>query len=99
MDKNTIAGNDIIHAKVENQIALITLNRPERLNAINRATIQAIHKAFDKFESDNEVAVVIIRGSGRAFSPGMDPKDDTVAGVSGKDGWQLEFSRLRRSCF
>ena len=93
-----MAGNDIIHAKVEDQIALNTLNRPERLNAINRVTIQAIHEAFDKFESDNEVAVVIIRGSGRAFSAGMDLKDDAVAGVSCKDGWQLEFSRLRRSC-
>ena len=87
-----MAEKDIIHTKVENQIALVTLNRPERLNAINRATIQAIQKAFDNFESNNDVAVVIIRGSGRAFSAGMDLKDDAVAGISGKDGWQQVLS-------
>ena len=87
-----MAENDIVHAKVEDRIALITLNRPERLNAISRATIQAIHTTLDKFESDNEVAIVIIRGSGRAFSAGMDLKDDAVAGVSGKDGWQQVLS-------
>ena len=70
MVRNRMAEKDIIHTKVENQIALVTLNRPERLNAINRATIQAIQKAFDKFESNNDVAVVIIHGSGRAFSAG-----------------------------
>ena len=86
MDENFIQVNR------ENRIAVITLNRPERLNAINRGTIRAVTTFLEGAEDDEDVAVVILRGAGRAFSAGMDLKDDAAAGVSGKDGWRQVLS-------
>ena len=47
-------------------VAVIILNRPERLNAISRETIRADMKAMDELENDETVAVVILRETGRA---------------------------------
>jgi enoyl-CoA hydratase/carnithine racemase len=52
--------------------ALITLNRPEAMNAISRSMIIEIHQALDEVEKDNEIRAVVITGAGRAFSAGMD---------------------------
>tara|TARA_B100000686_G_C16689605_1_gene916835 strand:+ start:845 stop:1417 length:573 start_codon:yes stop_codon:yes gene_type:complete len=86
------ASINTIQVTIENRIALITLDRPERLNAINRATIHAINSSLNKMEDDDEVAAVIIHGAGRAFSAGMDLKDDAVSGVSGRENWREVLS-------
>ncbi|MGZ9215316.1 MAG: enoyl-CoA hydratase/isomerase family protein, partial [Candidatus Binatia bacterium] len=52
--------------------ALITLNRPEAMNAISRSMIKEIHQALDDVEHDPEVRAVVLTGAGRAFSAGMD---------------------------
>ncbi|MBI4522723.1 MAG: enoyl-CoA hydratase/isomerase family protein [Deltaproteobacteria bacterium] len=52
--------------------ALITLNRPEAMNAISRTLIVELHQALDEAEGDPEVRAVILTGAGRAFSSGMD---------------------------
>jgi enoyl-CoA hydratase len=80
--------SDIIQIERNSRVAVITLNRPERLNAINRETIRTITALMDELEVDEDVGVIIIRGAGRAFSAGMDLKDDAAAGVSGEDGWR-----------
>ena len=51
---------------------LITLNRPEAMNAISRSMIKELHQALDEVESDPEIRAVVITGAGRAFSAGMD---------------------------
>lgn len=51
---------------------LITLNRPEAMNAISRSMIKELHQALDAVEQDNEVRAVVLTGAGRAFSAGMD---------------------------
>jgi enoyl-CoA hydratase/carnithine racemase len=52
--------------------ALVTLNRPEAMNAISRNLIQELHAALDEIEADPEIRAVVITGAGRAFSAGMD---------------------------
>jgi len=53
--------------------AWITLNRPEKLNALNGAVLEGLHAAFDKATADDEVKVVVVTGAGeRAFSAGYD---------------------------
>src|SRR5918994_6949402 len=52
--------------------ALITLNRPEAMNAISRSMIKEIHQALDEVEEDKDVRAVVLTGAGRAFSAGMD---------------------------
>jgi 2-(1,2-epoxy-1,2-dihydrophenyl)acetyl-CoA isomerase len=65
----------IILAK-EDKVATITLNRPERLNSINDLLIKELASAVDVVEKDDTVRVLIITGSGRAFSAGGDFKAD-----------------------
>lgn len=56
-------------------VEVLTLNRPEARNAINRATALALSDALDAAESDPEVWVVVLTGAGdKAFSAGMDLK-------------------------
>jgi enoyl-CoA hydratase len=56
-------------------VELLTINRPEARNAINRATAVAMSEALDACEADDDVWVVVLTGSGdKAFSAGMDLK-------------------------
>ena len=49
-------------------LAQITINRPKKLNALNKATIYELHKAFDALESDLNIKVILLTGSGeKAF--------------------------------
>jgi len=52
--------------------ALISLNRPEAMNAISRSMIKELHQALDDVEQDKDVRAVVLTGAGRAFSAGMD---------------------------
>ena len=53
-------------------VALLTLNRPEKLNAINVPVIEALDAALDAAEADEAVRVIVVAGAGRAFSAGFD---------------------------
>ncbi len=55
-------------------IAKITLNRPDALNAFNPELISDLNAALDQAEQDNEIRAVIISGEGKAFSAGADLK-------------------------
>ena len=56
-------------------VEVLTINRPEARNAINRATALALDEALDACEADDEVWVVVLTGAGdKAFSAGMDLK-------------------------
>lgn len=64
---------DNILTSSENGIALITINRPAKLNALNKATIQELHNALEMLESTSEIRAIIITGSGeKAFVAGAD---------------------------
>ena len=54
-------------------LAQITINRPKKLNALNKSTIYELHKAFDALESDVNIKAIILTGSGeKAFVAGAD---------------------------
>ena len=61
--------------EVEGRIATVTLNRPERLNAITRGMPQEIREAVEKANDDNGVHVIILTGAGRSFCAGYDLVD------------------------
>ena len=57
----------------ENGIATVTINRPTKLNALNKATIQELHHCFNVLELNAEIKVIILTGSGeKAFVAGAD---------------------------
>lgn len=63
------------------QIAFITINRPEMMNALNLETMRELKESFVAMEEDREVLGVIITGSGRAFCAGAD-----LSGAKSVDG-------------
>lgn len=101
--------------EVENGRARITLNRPEKLNALSMQLQQELNTALWEADNDTQVHTVILRGNGRAFSAGYDltplsrPRDGgdqsyTAVYRGGRtfddDAWQLERAqRLRMAIF
>jgi enoyl-CoA hydratase len=72
----------------ENGIGQITINRPSKLNALNVATIQELHDAFENLESNSDVRVIIITGEGeKAFVAGADISE--FANFTVEEGAQL----------
>src|SRR6195256_277164 len=62
------------HILVESEdgVGIVTLNRPDKLNAMNRRLSSELHDAVKRFEADDAIACVVITGAGRAFSAGGD---------------------------
>jgi enoyl-CoA hydratase len=81
----------VIKVDVENEVALVTLNRPTAMNALSRELRAAIAETFEKLEADAAVRVAILTGAGKAFCAGLDLKElgqgrDSVLGtVESKD--------------
>ncbi len=61
--------------KLSSTISTITLNRPERLNAMNFQLVGELHDALDEVAADTECKVVILTGAGRAFCAGLDLRE------------------------
>ena len=66
-----MAYEEIIY-EVSEQIATITLNRPDKLNSFTNRMLKEIIAAFDESDADDNVRAVIVTGSGRAFCAGAD---------------------------
>lgn len=77
---------------VSENIATITLNRPQVLNSLNGTLIDELGKAFDEVASDDGVRAVLITGAGRAFCAGAD-----LAAPSGGDGPKDPGDRVAES--
>lgn len=87
-----MANNTVLYEKKEN-IAIITLNRPERLNAITRELLSGMIEQLEAARRDHDVAVVILTGAGRAFCAGEDLKE-TAAGKT-PEQWVEETDGLQ----
>jgi enoyl-CoA hydratase/carnithine racemase len=76
--------------EVEDNIATITLNRPDRLNAISVGMLQSFSEAFRAADLDPNVRVIILTGAGRGFCAGLDLKDlASGAGIGANGGGGL----------
>ncbi len=63
---------DIVLQSKEDRIGYITLNRPEKRNALNQEMVEALTAAFAAMEADEEVKVIVLQASGTVFSAGAD---------------------------
>jgi len=64
--------NQIVKWEVKDGIAKITLNRPEKRNAINGEVLEGINKAFSEVSLSPEAKVILLQGAGPTFSAGID---------------------------
>ena len=72
----------------QDNFAVVTINRPTKLNALNKATIEELHEAFTALNTDNSTKVIILTGSGeKAFVAGADISE--FADFSAAEGAQL----------
>ena len=84
----TEPGKAVLYEKRE-QVVVITLNRPDSLNAINRQLRRELEEAILSFDQDGDARVAIITGAGRAFCAGRDLKEraeDNAAGIQAQAG-------------
>ena len=82
----------VLYDKKQN-VGIITLNRPERLNAINQDLLQGLIESLETAGRDKEIVSVILTGSGKAFCAGEDLKE-TSAGKT-FDDWIAETGGLQ----
>ncbi len=69
-------------------VARLTLNRPERANALNAVMLGEIGTALDEIERDTGLRVLIVRGAGAAFSSGFDLKEQMERQPKGVEQWR-----------
>jgi enoyl-CoA hydratase len=86
---------ETILADIEDGVGIITLNRPEKLNAMNRKLGNELHDALKRFEADDAVGCIVLTGTGRAFSAGGDIHEQ-LADDSKYNDDELDRMRERR---
>ena len=69
--------NNSILIKIENQVAYVTLNRPDVFNSFNREMALSLQSILDDCEHNNDVRSIVITGNGKAFCAGQDLKEVT----------------------
>jgi enoyl-CoA hydratase len=84
--------NQMVTWEVKESIGTITLNRPEKRNAINEEMLEGINKAFSELSLSLEAKVILLQGAGPAFSAGVD--FNYLAATAQDDGRALGI-RLR----
>ena len=77
--------DDVLHSEIEPGIVLLTLNRPERRNALSGRLLGALHRSVDRIAADPSARVVILTGAGVGFCSGADMKSgpDDGGGTEG----------------
>lgn len=88
--------------EVNEKIAIVTINRPDKLNALNHETLNELKSVFEIIKSDEDVFVVILTGSGeKAFVAGADISEinklDMVEGKKFAEFGQSVFSLIEKS--
>lgn len=89
-----------ILCSVNEGIATVTMNRPEKRNAMNTAVLEGLTKSFQQLETNPDVRVVVIRGEGKAFCSGLDLRELSSRQQGGGDpetGVVKVFQQIERS--
>jgi len=86
---------ETIFAEIEDGVGILTLNRPEKLNAMNRKLGSELHDALKRFEADDAVGCIVLTGAGRAFSAGGDIHEQLEDDAKHSDD-ELDRMRERR---
>ena len=89
-----MSAEDILHCEINNGVARITMNRPEKHNAFNAELIQALYECFLALRSNKDVRVVLLCGAGKSFSAGADAEWMRQAGKNNEAENHADALRL-----
>ena len=64
--------SEFVRLEKQERVAVMTVDRPKALNALDRSVIEGIDGALDRVESDREIGALVVTGAGRAFVAGAD---------------------------
>ena len=81
----------VLLSQTDNGVTTVTLNRPEQLNALSKELRTALAEEFVRLSSDPDTDVIILTGSGRAFSAGLDLKELGQTGLPGEESGGLDL--------
>jgi len=70
--------SDLVQVNVDNRVVLITVNDPDRRNAVNDEMSRQLRAAVERAEADRDVHAVVLTGAGKAFCAGADLSAWTV---------------------
>ena len=79
-------------------VAVISLNRPERLNAMDQAMLKELNQAAERAEQDDRIRAVVLTGVGNAFSSGFDLKAQAENTPQGVNEWRPVLKRNFDAC-
>jgi 2-(1,2-epoxy-1,2-dihydrophenyl)acetyl-CoA isomerase len=79
-------GTEDLRAEVDDGVAVITMNRPDRRNAFSPAMVSALGAVLARVEADDAVGCVVLTGAGGAFCAGGDVKSMAAPPADGRDG-------------
>lgn len=85
--------DDLILYETRGPSAWITLNRPDKLNAMTYALVDQLEAALDRAEADDDVRIVVLRGAGRAFCAGYDLEQEALEGEVTITQWHEFLAR------
>jgi len=81
------------------RVGVVTLNRPAKLNALNRQLIDELEQAMRSLEDDDDIGAIVITGAGeRAFSAGGDMAEQIADAESGRPSRQASTAGIVREC-
>ncbi|MEP5766185.1 MAG: enoyl-CoA hydratase/isomerase family protein [Halieaceae bacterium] len=83
----------LLEYELLDNVATITLARPEKLNAINPPMVEELHQALDLAEADEQVRAIVLTGAGRAFCAGFDLEVEDPSGENSVGFWREELQR------
>jgi enoyl-CoA hydratase len=93
--------NEIVQSERHGAVAVLRLNRPEALNALSDAVLEALCESLDAVEASGEARCIVLCGAGRAFAAGADvaglralAPDEVLGGVRGQRWQRLRSARL-----
>src|SRR5579872_3402788 len=96
---NTVS--NVLRQEVQAGVTLLSLNRPERLNAMNAELVTELHESLRALSADRECRVVVLTGAGRGFCAGLDlggygvaPGGDDLQPVAGGFSTQTHIASL-----
>ena len=90
---STGAGPCILQREVSEHVVELILNRPEKLNSINREMITSLVDAVERCSENDDVRVIILSGAGRAFSAGADASSDGVTRITSASDQRDDYLR------